>query len=76
MGIDKNIGLDFIIEHDIYEEQKNVSMKDGAFYSVGLGMTLFKKLQAEGAYSLSTGKADGDNLNLGRASIALRYNVF
>ncbi len=60
----------------VYEEQKNVTIKDGAFYSVGLGMTLFKKLQAEGAYSLSTGKADGDNLNLGRASIALRYNVF
>ena len=60
----------------IYEEQKGVTIKDGAYYSVGLGMTLFKKLQAEGAYSLSTGKKNGADLNLGRATVALRYNLF
>ena len=60
----------------VYEEQKNVTMKDGAYYSVGLGITLLKKLQVEGAYSLSTGKKGGADLNLTKGSIALRYNVF
>lgn len=60
----------------VYEETKGVTMKDGAYYSVGLGLTLLKKLQVEGAYSLSTGKKDGNDLNLTKASIALRYNVF
>lgn len=60
----------------VYEEVKGADMKDGAYYSVGLGITLLKKLQVEGAYSLSTGKKDGADLNLTKGSIALRYNVF
>lgn len=60
----------------VYEEVKGVDLKDGAYYSVGLGITLLKKLQVEGAYSLSTGKKNGADLNLTKGSIALRYNLF
>lgn len=60
----------------IYDNEKNVSLKDGAFYSAGVGITVFKKLQIEGGYSLSTGKKNGEDLDVTKATIALRYNVF
>jgi len=60
----------------LYQNEKNVTLKDGDLYSIGLGLTLLKKLQVEGAYSLSTGKKNGADLNVTKATIALRYNVF
>lgn len=59
-----------------YVNQKNTTMIDGDFYSAGLGLTLFKKIQAEATYSLSTGKKDGNDLNVTKASLILRYNLF
>ena len=35
-----------------------------------------RKLQLEGSYSLATGEIDNIDLNVTRAGLTLRYNVF
>ena len=51
-------------------------LDNGAYYSVGVGITLLRKLQLEGSYSLATGEMDNKDLNLTTAGLTLRYNVF
>lgn len=60
----------------MFENAKNVTLKDGDFYSAGLGITLLKKLQLEGAYSLSKGKKNGEDLKTTAATVTLRYNIY
>ncbi len=60
----------------LYQNEENCVLDNGAYYSVGVGITLLRKLQLEGSYSLATGKFDGADLNATRAGLTLRYNVF
>ena len=60
----------------LYQNEENCVLDNGAYYSVGVGITLLRKLQLEGSYSLATGKFDGADLNSTRAGLTLRYNVF
>ena len=60
----------------LYQNEENCVLDNGAYYSVGVGITLLRKLQLEGSYSLATGEMDNKDLNLTTAGLTLRYNVF
>lgn len=59
-----------------YQNEKNADLDNGIYYSIGVGMTLLKKLQLEASYSLETGEIDNTDLNVTNAGLTLRYNVF
>ena len=60
----------------LYQNEENCVLDNGAYYSIGVGITLLRKLQLEGSYSLATGEIDNIDLNVTRAGLTLRYNVF
>ena len=60
----------------LYQNEENCSLDNGAYYSIGVGITLLRKLQLEGSYSLATGEVSNEDLNVTRAGLTLRYNVF
>ena len=60
----------------LYQNEENCVLDNGAYYSIGVGITLLRKLQLEGSYSLATGEMDNKDLNLTTAGLTLRYNVF
>ena len=60
----------------LYMNEENVTMDNGQYVSIGLGLTLIDTLQLEGSLNASKATADGTDIVNGSYGLTVRYNTF
>ena len=56
--------------------EENVTMDNGQYVSIGLGLTLIDTLQLEGSLNASKATANGTDIVNGSYGLTVRYNTF
>ena len=56
--------------------EENVTMDNGQYVSIGLGLTLIDTLQLEGSLNASKATRNGADIVNGSYGLTVRYNTF
>ena len=60
----------------LYMNEENVTMDNGQYVSIGLGLTLIDTLQLEGSLNASKATRNGADIVNGSYGLTVRYNTF